>query len=89
VDDLLTAACVLQHLKNLQIISMSKWQDENPSDHDYSIFFYNPKKHGDIGLQIIKRKEKYYIPRSTINILSCRHSFNADVIYSECSVKAA
>jgi len=62
VEDLLTAECVLRHLQNLQIIPMSKWQDGNPSDHDYSVYFVNPKKRGDVRLQIIKRKKKYFIP---------------------------
>jgi hypothetical protein len=88
-DDLLNAECVIQHLKKLQIISLGKWQDQNPVDHDYSVYFEGLKKPGDVRLQIIKRKEKYFIPRSIINILSCRHSFGAEIIYSECSVKVA
>ena len=87
--DLLDAECVLRRLENLKIISMREWQDRNTSDHDYSVYFDNPQKPGDVRLQIIKRKEKYYIPRSIINILSYRHSFNPDGIFSECSVKSA
>ena len=88
-DDLLMAECVLLYLQNLEIIKIDEWQDRNPSDHDYSVYFENPKRPGDVRLQIIKRKEAYFIPRSIINILSYRHSFNTDDIYSECSVKAA
>jgi hypothetical protein len=68
---------------------MSEWKDTNQLDHDYSVYFDNPKKPGDIRLQIIIRKGHYFVPRSIINILSCRHSFDAADIYSECSVKAA
>ena len=84
--DLLDAECVIRHLNDLKIIAMRGWQDRNPSDHDYSIYFDNPKKQGDIRLQIIKRREIYFIPRSIVNILSYRHGFNASGIYSECSV---
>ena len=87
-DDLLNAECVLRHLENLKIISMREWQDRNISDHDYSIYFDNPQKPGDIRLQIIKRKESCYIPRSIIKILSYRHSFNPDNIFFECSAKS-
>ena len=87
--DLLDAECVLNHLQRLQIILFREWQDRNPSDHDYPIYFDNPQKPGDISLQIIKRKERYFVSRSIINILSIRHSFDADVIYSECSIMVA
>ena len=89
IGELLNAECVLRHLENLKIISMREWQDRNTNDHDYSVYFDNPKRHGDIRLQIIKRKKSYFIPRSIISILSCRYSFNTDDIFSECSVKAA
>ena len=88
-NDLLNAECVLRHLQDLHIISTGEWQDRNPSDHDYSVYFDNPKKPGDVRLQIIKRKERYFIPRSIIKILSYRHSFSAEDIYSECSAEAA
>ena len=81
IDDLLDAECVLDRLENLNLISMREWQDRNKSDHDYSVYFDNPQKPGDIRLQIIKRKEKCYIPRSIISILSYRHSFNPDDIF--------
>jgi len=87
--DLLNAECVLQHLESLKIISMCEWKNRHPSDQDYSIYFENPKSPGDVRLQIIKRKGSYFIPRSIINILSYRHSFNADGIYSHCAVKTA
>jgi len=87
--ELLSAECVLRHLENLRIISMREWQDRNPNDHDYSVHFDNPKKTGDVRLQIIKRKKSYFIPSSIINILSCRYSFSTDDIYSECSVRVA
>ena len=88
-DDLLNAECVIRHLQNLQVISLNEWKDWNPNDHDYSVYFDNPKRPEDIRLQIIKRKERYFIPKSIISILSCRHSFGVDNIYSECSVNAA
>ena len=87
--DLLDAECVLRCLDVMKIISMREWQDRNTSDHDYSVYFDNPQKPGDVRLQIIKRKERYYIPRSIINILSYCHSFNPDEIFSDCSVKPA
>jgi len=85
-NDLLDADCVIRHLHDLKIIAMRIWRDTNPDDHDYSLDFDNPKRIGNIRLQIVKRKERYFIPRSIINILSCRHRFNAGGIYSECSV---
>ena len=85
-NDLLNAECVLLHLENLNIILMREWKDRNPSNHDYSIYFENPKKPGDVRLQIIKRREMYFVPKSLVNILSYRHSFSVDNIYSECSV---
>ena len=88
-DDLLYAECVLRHLHNMEIITIVDWQDRNPSDHDYSVYFDNPKKPGDVRLQIIKRSEKYFIPRSIINILSYRHSFDTTDIFFECAIKAA
>ena len=88
-DDLLSAECVLRHLESLRIIAMREWQDRNTSDHDYPIIFDNPQEPGDVELQIIKRKDRCFISRSRVNILSIRHSFNADGIYSECSIKPA
>ena len=88
-DDLLNAECVIRHLQDLEVILLGEWQDRNPSDHDYSVYFENPKKPGDVRLQIIKLKERYFIPRSIINILSYRHAFNTDNIFSECSLDVA
>jgi hypothetical protein len=89
IGELLDAECVLRRLENLEIISMREWQDRNTSDHDYSVYFDNPRKPGDVRLQIVKRKERCYIPRSIINILSYRHSFNPAGIFTDCSVKPA
>jgi hypothetical protein len=88
-DDLLNAECVIRHLQELQIISLREWQDRNPSDHKYSIYFTNPKENGDISLQIIKQKDRYFIPRSTIRILSYRHAFDTENIFSECYANVA
>ena len=84
--DLLGAECVIQHLNSLKIISMRDWQDRNSSDHDYSVYFDNPNKPGDVRLQIIKRSDKCFIPRSIVMILSYRHYFNAENILLECAV---
>ena len=86
-NDLLDAECVIEHLNNMEIIKMSEWHDSNPNDHDYSVYFDNPKRPGDIRIQIIKRNRVYYVPRSIINILSCRHLFNTNRIFTECFVQ--
>ena len=86
IKDLLDAECVIKHLKSLELIGLSYWQDSNPVDHDYSYFFENKKGTGDLCMQIIKRKEKYYISRSIITILSHRHNFNPVVIFEECNI---
>ena len=88
-DDLLNAECVMRYLLDLQIISLREWQDRNSSDHKYYVYFVNPKENGDVSLQIIKRKNRYFIPRSIINILAYRHNFDTGNIFLECSVNVA
>jgi len=87
-NDLLNAECVIQHLRNLNVIAACEWRNQHPNDQDYSVLFDNPKHKGDIRIQIVKRANEYYIPRSLVGILSYRHYFNADAIFNECSIAA-
>ena len=85
--DLLDADCVIRHLHNINIISLTEWKNRHPSDQCYNVFFApaNNRK-GDVGLNIIKRSGRYYVSRSLINVISYRHSFDASNIYRECAV---
>jgi hypothetical protein len=89
-EDLLDAECVIRHLGDQSIISICDWKNKHPNNQDYQVFFDHPGgTTGDIGLHIIKRSGQYFISRSLVTILSYRHRFNADHIYSECAVKTA
>jgi len=84
-EELLDAECVIKHLCKQNIILITNWQNQHPADQNYLVYFNHPNNEiGDIVLSIIKRKEKYYISRSLVGILSYRHHFNADNIYTEC-----
>ena len=90
-QDLLDADCVITHLCALNIISNRSWKSQqlNNAEADYSVFFDNPNNNGDVRLQIIKRDEDYYVPRSTIKILALRHRINPINILTECAIQTA
>jgi len=90
MDELLDAECVINHLHDRHLITIRDWQNQHPSNQDYTVYFSNPNDlTSDIGVYIIKRSGRYFVLRSLVDVLSYRHSFNADNIYNECVVRAA
>jgi hypothetical protein len=86
---LLDAECVINNLYSQRLISMRDWQNRHPSDQNYSIFFPNPNDLvSDIVIHITKRSGRYFVLRSLVDVLSYRHQFNPDRIYTECAVAA-
>lgn len=88
-NDLLDANCVIQHLTNFGMILHRQWTDNqiNPPDYsEYAVYFNNPNNNGDIRLQIITRSGRHLVSSSIIKILSHRHHFNADVIFTNCAI---
>jgi len=58
--ELLNAECVIEHLNNNNIITMSDWQNRHPADQNYTVYFTNPSNlTADVGIYIIKRSGKY------------------------------
>lgn len=88
-SNLLDADCAITSLITLQIIKDSNWKTQhflNNDDADYAVYFQNPFKNGDVGLQIIKRADHYFISQSRIKILAMRHKFDATDIINRCAV---
>ncbi|GHV80508.1 hypothetical protein AGMMS49944_22990 [Spirochaetia bacterium] len=85
-EDLLDAECVIGQLCDQNVISRASWKNSHPNDQEYSVYFNHLGSVGEIHLWIIKRSGEFYISRSLITILSCRHRFNADTIFTLCKV---
>jgi hypothetical protein len=82
----LDAACVINHLADLNIIKMQSWEKSSPNDYSRSAFFESPAGTGKVVLQIIKRSERYYIHRSHVKTLSRRYGFDPAPIFTNCKI---
>jgi hypothetical protein len=82
----LDAACVINHLADLNIIKMQSWQKSSPNDYSRSASFENPDGKGKVVLQIIKRSERYYINRSQIKTLARSFGFDPAPIFADCKI---
>jgi hypothetical protein len=88
-SDLLDAECVINHLSKQNVISIIEWKNRHPNDQDYTVYFIRDgSTKSDIGINIIKRSEKYYVSLSLVKILAYRHQFETKDIYKECSLSA-
>jgi len=89
MNDLLNADCVMQHLLEINIISLVEWKREHPNDQSYNVYFNRPTGlTSDVGINFIKRSGNYYVSCSLIRLLSCKLRFNADNIFRNCAIPA-
>ena len=86
-QDLLDADCVIGHLCGQNVISMTAWRNTNPSDNEFPAYFDRPSTNGRISLWIIRRSGNFFVSRSSVAVLSCRHRFDPSGIYTACAVK--
>jgi hypothetical protein len=85
-EDLLDAECVINQLSNKNVIVSYAWRNTNPDDNTYSANFDRPSTNGIVTLSIIKRSGYFYVPRSSVAVLSRIYTFDPSSIFTNCAI---
>jgi hypothetical protein len=84
-DGYLDADCVITFFFTSGFLQAGEWK-HNSREIYYSARFYHAEKKSTITLEICVINQRHCINKSSIRILSSRHSINIDHVFSECAI---